>query len=99
MVGKPLRIFISLLLIAPVAQGARLSFDLVTREGAKLAGGQVCFFPSKPNSSTPYDRWLWSNDVRCFAADKIVAVPSGRWNVFARHADGWITAHPGDPRR
>lgn len=80
-----------LLLTAPSAYAVRFEFEFIQQSGERLRGAQVCFFPAAPSAETPYEKYLWSNDVRCSDADKIIAVPPGRWNYFGHHHSGFVT--------
>lgn len=69
----------------------RYQFTLRHGETA-LQGGAVCFFPGGRDSFA--DQYFRSNDVRCVAADQLLTIPPGGWNVFAVHPDGFVGTHP-----
>lgn len=76
------------------APAAALRFEFeVLREGERLAGSEICFQPAASGDDA-IARWFSSSDLRCFPADQVLDFPAGRWNYFARHAEGWISANP-----
>jgi hypothetical protein len=86
------RWLISLLLLsAPAAWAYRVEF-IATVDGERLAGAEICLFRGGEGDD-PATRFLGSNDVRCLPADNVLDMPSGVWNFYARHSDGWVSAH------
>lgn len=87
-----LAILIFALFVEP-AFAARFEFE-VTRNGARVADAEVCLFTAH-NAENPFDRYLASNDLHCLTADAVLEIPPGKWNFFARHSAGLLSADPG----
>jgi hypothetical protein len=84
------------------AGAARFEFKAL-RNGERIAGAEVCFYPVGPPSS-PITRAL-SSEMRCLSADHVIDVPKGDWFYYLRHESGWATVtpvelnNPGAPER
>lgn len=87
----------SLFLCAPALFAYRFEF-ITTVSGDRLPGSEVCFYKGL-SFQDPAAMYLTSDDVRCFPADKLIDVPLGIWVFYARHADGWVSAHGSAIRR
>ena len=85
-----LLIFILLLAIATPAMGTTV---VLQRDGAAVAGGEVCRFPAGDRVD-PFKRWLASKELTCVAAGTQVEFPRGVWNVFARVGGAAMSAEP-----
>ena len=59
-----------------------------------LVGGEVCFYRSAVTAGdVSPDKYYFSNgEVRCFPSHTILDMPAGRFLIFARHADGYVSA-------
>ena len=76
-----------LVLLAPVLIAADLRVDFVGRAGgARVAGAEVCFFKAGYGPG-PVAKFLDEDAFRCFPADKIIAMPPGRWAFVLRQSD------------
>lgn len=62
------------------------------RDGAAVAGGEVCRFPAGDRVN-PIERWLSSQETTCVAAGAPIELPGGLWNVYGR-SDGAISNEP-----
>jgi hypothetical protein len=87
-----LRRVLTLVAFALSVNASASRFEFVVRaHGERLPGAEVCFYPGDPATSASL--LFGTSDVRCVPADKIIDVPPGVWNFYARHDDGWVTAH------
>jgi len=69
-------------------------FEFVAmRDGVRVADSEVCFF-SATTAGDPFGHFLASDDVRCLPADRVIDVPTGRWNYFVRSGREWTSARP-----
>jgi hypothetical protein len=84
------RLFIVLLAIATPAMGTTV---VLQRDGAAVAGGEVCRFPAGDRVN-PLKRWLASQELTCVPAGAQVEFPRGVWNVFARVGGAAVSAEP-----
>jgi hypothetical protein len=74
-------------------------FEFITMVGSeRLTGSEVCLYKGL-DLHGPASMFLASDDVRCFPADQLIDVPQGVWAFYARHPDGWISAHGSAIRR
>lgn len=75
------------LALAPFAMAA--SFTLL-HDGEPLSGGQVCLFEAGAPDD-PVKRLTTFSSVTCTEANESVALQEGTWNLFARHASGFVS--------
>jgi hypothetical protein len=73
------------------ADAYRMEF-ITTVDGERLSGSEVCLYAAA-GVSDPVSTFFASDAVHCLPADEIIDVPSGSWAFYARHEDGWISAH------
>jgi hypothetical protein len=81
-----------ILLLALPAAGAASTNVTLLRDGAPVAGGEVCRFPAGDREN-PFKRWLASQDVTCTATGA-VTFPTGKWNVFGKLEGTAVSAAP-----
>ncbi|MFA6956663.1 MAG: hypothetical protein WC538_12405 [Thermoanaerobaculia bacterium] len=74
-------------LIGATAQAATFRLEF---EGAPVAGGEVCISDAR-SLDDPLERLTTFTRVRCVSADSDVALPAGDGNLFARHADEYVS--------
>jgi len=74
-------------LIGVAAQAATFRLEF---EGAPVAGGEVCISDAR-SLDDPLERMTTFTRVRCVPANGDVALPAGDGNLFARHADGYVS--------
>jgi hypothetical protein len=79
-------------LFALPAAGMRTEY-IARHDGARIPGAEVCFFRASPDAGY-FGQFLRSNDVRCLPADDVIESAPGRWNIFAVHEAGLVSAHP-----
>lgn len=85
---------VALLLAAALpAAAARIEFS-VKKDGVRLPGSEICIFPAA-SISNPLEAYFYSNDLTCLDADKVIEVPGGRWNFFARRGTEYTSFHLG----
>jgi hypothetical protein len=78
-------------LLAHEGEAARIEF-VAEVEAKPLAGGEVCFyhggreFFSSEFFSTP--------ETRCYPTGAVLRVPSGTWEYYLTHPEGYTTSHP-----
>jgi len=77
-----------LLFVALPLFGYRREY-LVMLEGARKAGGEVCFYRGDTNSALSL--FFTSDKKGCLSADKVIDLPPGTFNFFARHKDGYVS--------
>jgi hypothetical protein len=82
---------VSVVLATP-AFAYRLEFA-ARREGKPLQGAEVCFFHAG-DTDEPLELYLRSDEVRCFSADSVIEMTTGRWLYYLKHADGWMSSAP-----
>lgn len=66
---------------------------IVSKGGERVPGAEVCFFRAG-GSANPFERYLFTDEVRCLPADKVIAIPPGYWNYVARHSSRYVSNHP-----
>jgi len=60
------------------------------RGGEVLSGGEICMFDAR-TSIDPVARLTTYSNVKCVSADRDVLLPKGRFNIFARHQEGYVS--------
>lgn len=78
-----------------VSSSALAGTEFVLNDGKRdLSGGEVCFFRSDASlSSFALEKLYFSKrDVRCYPAATILDIPAGRFFIFGRHPDGYVTS-------
>ncbi|HYH09624.1 MAG TPA: hypothetical protein VEK11_21425 [Thermoanaerobaculia bacterium] len=65
---------------------------VATRDGERLHGSEICLHRGSDGRG-PAAVFFASGDVRCLPADDIIDLPSGQWSFYARHEDGYVSAH------
>lgn len=76
------------------ANAAESRFQIIaTRDGRKTSEGRACFYPGVKTSDL-VDRYLTSDDVRCFPISKTIMVPAGFWNYYVEQSGQRVSAHP-----
>jgi len=83
-----IRSFILLLLLTVPAAAYRREY-VVTWEGKRMPGSEVCFYRGIRGDA--YSLFLSPSDVRCLPADAILDFPPGLIHTFARHKDGFAS--------
>jgi len=78
-----------LLLLSAVPAAAYRREYVVTWEGKRMAGSEVCFYRGVRGDA--YSLFLSPTDVRCLPADAILDFPPGLIHTFARHKDGFAS--------
>lgn len=81
------------LLLPRPCESARLEF-VSEHAKTRATGAEVCFFAASQEHD-PFSLFLGTNDVRCLPGDKVIDVPSGNWNFFVEHIDGYVSIHRG----
>jgi hypothetical protein len=79
------RATIAILVLAIVTSRA-MGAIRVTRDGEPAPSAQLCYY-AVAGTANPFAQQFASGDVRCSAT-----LPAGRWNVYAREADRFISA-------
>jgi hypothetical protein len=77
--------------VAQASYGARREYK-VTLDGARLKGGEVCFFAGE-SASDPFSLFFSYDQVECLSADEVIDFPAGLFHVFARHSAGYVGAY------
>jgi hypothetical protein len=88
MTRSSLRSFVLLLLLAVPAAAYRREY-VVTWEGKRMAGSEVCFYRGVRGDA--YSLFLSPSDVRCLPADAVLDFPPGLIHTFARHKEGFAS--------
>ncbi len=73
------------------AVGARGDF-LTTYGGRQVPGSQICFF--RGHASNQLVNFFGADEQRCLDADRIIDIPPGSWNFFARKGAEYVSAWP-----
>jgi len=96
--GRQLRLMriraaaLALLLIGTTRLHAYRVEFITVRGQERIAGSEVCLHRAGDGQG-PVAMFFASPDVRCLPADQIIDVPSGAWSFYARHTDGYVSAH------
>jgi len=77
-----------LLFVALPLFGYRREY-LVMLEGERKAGSEVCFYRGDP--ATALALFFTADRKDCLPADKVIDLPPGTFNFFARHKDGYVS--------
>lgn len=83
------RLAIVILLFAAVPLFGYRREYLVMLEGARKAGGEVCFY--RGDTNTALSLFFSADKKGCLPADKVIDLPPGTFNFFARHQDGYVS--------
>ena len=62
---------------------------LVMLEDARKAGSALCFY--RGDTSSALSLFFTSGKKGCLPADKVIDLPPGTFNFFARHKDGYVS--------
>lgn len=72
----------------------RVGFSVQLADGTPLShDAEICFHRAA-GVKTPFEQFFVSNDVHCFPGDKVIELPTGFWNFYARGARS-VSANPG----
>jgi hypothetical protein len=64
----------------------RTRIQFLPRSGSEpVRGAEVCFFAGTPEG--PISQFFTSNETFCLPADKVIELPEGAWNFYAKHRD------------
>ena len=82
------------LLLRAISAIAGIEFELTDGQ-RELRGGEICFYHSAvATGNVAPDKYYFSGDeVRCFPSNTILDMPAGRFLMFARHPDGYVSAN------
>jgi hypothetical protein len=80
--------FLLLLLVTLPAAAYRREY-VVTLDGARKAGSDVCFYHGA--SETALSLFFMPGQTVCLPADAVLDLPPGTFNFFARHHDGYVS--------
>jgi hypothetical protein len=64
----------------------------VTVEGSRKHGSEVCFYRGS-SAADPFTLFFSHDRVSCLSADDVLDLPPGLFHVFARHREGYASAH------
>ncbi|HYM59310.1 MAG TPA: hypothetical protein VEZ11_00305, partial [Thermoanaerobaculia bacterium] len=81
----------ALLLSAWPSLGYRREYR-VTSDGVRKAGSEVCFYRGD-SAADAFSLFFTHDEVVCLPADSVLDMPPGLFHAFARHADGYVSAH------
>ena len=89
--AAPFLLLLGFSLCGTAAMAYRVEF-VTTVLGERWAGSEICLYQGR-DLDGPASLFFSSDDVRCLPADQIIDMPAGVWSFFARHPDGWVSAH------
>jgi hypothetical protein len=83
---------LTILLTTSPGYGYRSEY-IVTLEGKRKPGSEVCFFGAD-STRDPFALYFSYRKAACLPADSVLDFPAGIFHVFARHAEGYVSGSP-----
>ena len=87
-----MRLLVLLLVVITFPAYAYRREYVVTHDGARKAGSEVCFYRGA-SAADVFSLYFSYDQVACLPADEVLDLPPGLFHAFARHADGYVSGH------